>query len=176
MIAVGMALWGLVTWLLVEVFVFLPLALAGLPVAWLAGRYAERVTYPSRVWDGLWVTGYKNATLNAWVGNYEDGIIQPGYAPLAWFIRNPVSNLRFVPVVSTLPSMKTSFVGSTTKVPVDGASGWFLAWANGYVGFRWQCATWGVWLGWKVIPNDAFGPVSDYRKSGIGTACQLLIF
>ena len=176
MTALLMALWGLVTWLAVEVCIFMPLYLVGLPVAYAAQLWAPKVLAPSRLYPDRTITGYQWAWLDAWIGNWEDGIAPEGYTALAWFMRNPVCNLRFAPVISTLPSLHTLYVGNVATIPPDGSPGWFLAWAGGYVGFRWQCSSWGVWLGWKINPADASGPCTDYRRFGIGTACQLLRF
>ena len=174
-----MALWGLLTWLLVEVvvfLVFLPLYVVGLPLAWAAGRWAKTVPATSICDSGRLITAYTNPLLDWWVGNYEDGVQPPGYTAFAWFVRNPVCNLRFAPVISTLPSLDTRWVGNVNEIPPDGTPGWFLAWAHGYVGFRWQCASWGVWAGWKLNPADASGPCTDYRRFGLGTAAQILRF
>ena len=171
-----MALWGLLSWLFVEVCVFLPLYLGGLVVVPLASRFAKRIQGVSVVTKGS-IVAWANPVLNAIYGNDEDGILVPRYTPWTWWVRNPVTNMRFWPVISTMPSQNTKWVGNVKAIPPDGGPGWFLTWAGGYVGFRWQCASWGIWLGWKVNPRDArFVPEDDYRRWGIGTACQLLRF
>ncbi|HUW11530.1 MAG TPA: hypothetical protein VM537_17495 [Anaerolineae bacterium] len=170
------ALWGLVSWLAVEVVIFLPLYIFGLPLAWWAQDGARTVEVPSRLYPERAVLAYANPILNWWIGNYEDGVAPEGYSPFRWFVRNPVCNLRFTPVISTLPSPDVDWVGSVGEIPPDGTPGWFLAHAGPYVGFRWQRTTWGVWIGWKINPRDAAGPCNDYRRFGLGTACQLLRF
>ncbi len=170
------AAWGLVSWLVVEVLIFLPLYIIGLPLAWWAQDGGRVIEVPSRLYPERTVRAYANPVLNWWIGNYEDGIEPEGYTPFRWFVRNPVCNLRFTPIISTLPSTATRWVGSVDAIPPDGAPGWFIAASGPYVGFRWQCRTWGVWLGWKLNPADARGTPNDYRKFGIGTACQIMRF
>lgn len=177
-----MALWGLAAFLVVEICTFVPLYLVGIPAAWLASRYARSVPVPSRIYPDRLITAYANPIMNWWVGNYEDGISVFGYSVVGWYLRNPVTNLRFVPVISTLPSPNTHWVGTLNEVPADGVLGWFLAWSGPYVGFLWQWKTpvfsvTGIWIGWKINPRDAFYiPADDYRRSGLGTAFQIMRF
>lgn len=177
------AVWGIISFLAVEAFVFLPLYLVGLPVAFFAQSSASTEVVDSMVFQGRRIVAYKNRLLNWWVGNYEDGI-DPEFdwwsqknTPFKWFLRNPVCNLRFTPIISTKPSVDTKHVGTSVSLPKDGEPGWFLCWSGWYVGFRYQNTKWGVWLGWKVIPLDATHVASDdYRRSGIGLAAQFMRF
>ncbi len=136
-------------------------------------------TVESRVNVGEQILVFKWAWAQALFGNWEDGLSPSWWTGTRYgfFVRNPVSNMRFWPIVSTLPSTGVKHVGTAAEVPADGTSGWFMAWQGGYVGFRWECASWGIWIGWKVNPRDALPDAPrDYRYSGLGTACQLLHF
>lgn len=178
-----MALWGLLTFLMVEVCIFLPLFILGIPLAWWASRHAATHETPSRLYPQRTILAYDSRLLDAWVGNYEDGC-KPVFdwwpeekTAFAWFLRNPVCNLRFAPIISTRPSPNTQWVGSTDAVPADGVPGWFIAWSGPYVGFLWQNTRWGVWVGWKINPRDArMIPADDYRRGGLGTAMQIMRF
>ena len=175
--ALVMALWGILAFLAVEVCVFLPLYIVGIPMAWCASRWVPMVPGPSRIFPERQILAYRWRWIDWWVGNYEDGAAPEGWTAFRWFLRNPVCNLRFTPIISTVPGPDTRRVGSVDEIPPDGAPGWFLAWRGPYVGFRWQCRTWGVWLGWKVNPRDArFIAPDDYRRWGLGTACQVMRF
>jgi hypothetical protein len=171
-----MALWGLAFFLVVEVSIFLPLYIAGLPVAYFASRWADFKMVPSRFDPTRQILVYTNPFLDGWVGNYEDGLAFGYFTPFKWFLRNPVTNMRFWPIVSTKPSTDTHWVGSVNEVPNDGVPGGFIAWSGPYVGFRWQSLKYGVWIGWKINPRDALVPCGDYRRWGIGTATQVMKF
>lgn len=179
--AVLMALWGLVFFLCVEICIWLPLYLLGIPGSWLASRFARIVVVPSLMDPERPVFAYANPILNWWLGNKEDGIRPTfdwwqGKTAFQWFLRNPVCNLRFTPWVSTRPSPDTQFIGSNQVEP-DGTPCHFLAWSGPFVGYRYQNTRWGMWLGWKVNPRDArFVPPDDYRCWGIGTAAQIMRF
>jgi len=177
-----MTLWGLLTFLLVEVLVFLPLYLLGIPAAWLASRYAKTVIRPSVVYPRNRVAYYVNPILDWWLGNWEDGICPEWWAsldgtPFTWFLRNPVTNLRFARILGTRPDpARIRYVGSS-RMPEEGRAGWFICWQGPYVGMLWQNTQWGVWLGWKVKPEDRLGVHADcYRYYGVGIAAQLMRF
>ena len=172
--------WGLISWLMVEVVVFVPLLLLGLVLLLLLFKWAPIVQAESRIDAGQQIEAFRWRWAQTIWGNWEDGLLpawwaQQGGTRYSWFVRNPVCNMRFWPIVSTLPSKNVNWVGSVSAIPADGVSGWFVCWEGPYVGFRWQCRSWGVWLGWKVIPTDANG-CFDYRRFGLGTACQFMRF
>ena len=175
-----MLVWGSIAFVVVESLVFLPLYILGLPLAWAASRWAQRDTGFSVVTPSRAIITYKNKLLDWWVGNREDGIWpeyarELGLSVFGWFIRNPVTNLRFTPVISTLPRPeKIRYVGSSS-MPEDGVPVWFICWQDPYVGVLWQNESWGIWYGWKVKPEDRNG-VPGYRRCGIGIACQLMRF
>ena len=181
------ALWGLVSWLAVELLVFTPLFLAGgllLPVIL---RVCPIVQVPSTVNAGQMVEALGWRWANILWGNLEDGLSPVRWttqcgtsAPtwrtrLTWYFRNPVSNMRFWPWISTFPKASVMWIGTLDHIPDDGIPGWFLAWQGPYTGFRWQCCTWGLWIGWKLNPADRNG-CTDYRRFGLGTAAQLMRF
>ena len=179
--------WGLVSWLVVELLVFAPVALAGLLLLPALLLWAPIAQAESRVNAGVQVEAFAWAWANTLWGNMEDGLspawwtTQCGAAAptwrtrMTWFLRNPVCNMRFWPVVSTLPELaQVRWIG-TDLIPPDGTPGCFLCWQGGFVGFRWQCRSWGVWAGWKVSPADRAG-CEDYRRFGIGTAGQVMRF
>jgi hypothetical protein len=191
----------LLSWAAVEILVFLPLFLAGFLVFPIAEEWADIVIVKSRVWD-RYIVSFKRRWVNAWLGNDEDGLAgvvngEP-IDPYLWFIRNPVSNMRFWPWISIRPRAVVKDVDGTpiswvlpSPLSVLGnvseiveTPGWFVCRCGWYVGARW---IWkkpiltikGLWLGWKLNPRDARPgapgiPANDYRKAGIGLACQIL--
>jgi len=161
--------WMLVSVLAVEILVFLPLYLLGLVVVPCAARRALKTERPSRVNDSL-VLSYRSPALDALWGNWEDGLAPAGFTIWSWFQRNPCCNLRFCPVISTRPSAATRFIGSREIAP--GCR--FIAWAGPYVGCRWEGRKYGVWLGYKINPRDAWQTATDYRVHGLGIAVQIL--
>ena len=173
--------WGLASWLAVELLIFLPLFALGLILMPALLRFAPVVQVESRVNPGQQIEAFRWTWAQTLFGNWEDGLLplwwsQQGGTRYGWFVRNPICNLRFWPIVSTLPSPSVRWIGNVAAVPPDGTPGWFLAWQGLYVGFRWQCASWGVWLGWKLNPRDATVIPTDYRVHGLGTACQFMRF
>ena len=173
--------WGLASWLAVEMGIFLPVFLVGLVLFWPLLWLCPIVQKESTINVGQPVSAFKWGWANELWGNHEDGLnpdwwAAKGGTPWTWYLRNPVCNMRFWPIVSTFPSASVRWIGNVAAVPPDGTPGWFLAWQGGYVGFRWQCVSCGVWLGWKLNPKDAAVTPSDYRIHGLGTACQLMRF
>lgn len=166
--------------LFVEVCIFLPLYILGL-VAFPFAFYLAALKYTeSRVNPGQYIIAFKNPILNEWLGNHEDGLLpnwwqkERGGSAYGWFVRNPVSNMRFWPVISTLPSPDTKRIGTLDRVP-DKETGWFIAWHGIYAGWLWQTKKFGVWVGFKVNPIDRRigtldAPPKDYRYHGLGVA------
>ena len=177
---VAMGLWCIVSTLAMEILVFLPLYLLGIPTSWLALQLASVCYKPSRIDPNVYVMAFRSHFLDAWLGNWEDGLCPDWWAvrggkPFTWFLRNPVTNMRFWPAVSTRPHpTKIRWIG-TDHQPKDGEPGFYICWQGLYSGIRWQGAKGGIWFGWKVIPSDRFG-VTDYRAWGIGIACKRLKF
>ena len=111
-------IWLAISFLAVEVFIFLPLYLVGLIVFPFAYHFAALKVKPSFINQGQYVIGFKNRILDEWLGNREDGLL-PGWwqkeagSAYGWFLRNPVSNMRFWPYISTFPNPeKTKWVDS----------------------------------------------------------------
>ncbi len=180
------ALWGIIFFLLVEVIVFLPLYLVGLVAFPLAFHFASRKLVESRINSGEYIVAFQNPILNEWLGNHEDGLTPTWWqkarngTAYGWFLRNPVCNMRFWPIVSTLPEPdKVGWVGSLDFVPSDPIdTGWFFCWQGWYSGFYYQNKSWGCWVGWKTSPRDRRygklgGPAKDYRFWGLGTVLQV---
>ena len=171
---------GLITFALVEILVFLPLFLLGLVVVPLALRLAPTVQVPSRLWP-VTITTFRSKVLDELWGNHEDGILAgwwaaKGGSAWTWFLRNPISNMRFWPVISTRPvPARVRYIGSPT-IPPDGTPCCFLAWQGPFVGFRWQSDTRGLWIGWAVNPSDSQGMPNDWRAFGYSTVLQILRF
>lgn len=168
--------------LFVEICIFLPLYLFGLMAFPVAYHFANLVLVESRVNKDQYIVTFKNRVLNEWLGNHEDGLLPSWWGKerhgtaYGWFVRNPVSNMRFWPYVSTLPSPDTKWIGTLDWVP-DKETGWFIAWHGIYAGWFWQTKNFGMWLGWKVNAIDRrigtmAAPEKDYRYSGLGTACM----
>jgi len=125
--------------------------------------------------------------------NDEDGIANDTYVKfnseflqiLYWScVRNPVNNLRFVPILSVeinpLKVMYFGTFGSSAGVvdmyDKDDISFWYYCWHGLYSNlrinfklFKWRFR---FWIGWKVYPQDIKG-VTDYRKDSAGFAIQL---
>lgn len=105
-------------------------------------------------------------------------------------IRNPVNNLRFVPVLSVkIEPSKVKFIGSLgssddnlseeviRKYDDDKVDFWSFTWQGLYSNFRWQGPVRGVrkrfWIGHKLYPEDIYGvPEWDHRKARAGFATQ----
>lgn len=170
-------------YLFVEIFIFLPPYLVGLVVFPVAYHFAALKIEPSFINKGQYILTFRNRVLNEWPGNREDGLL-PGWwqkersgSAYGWFLRNPVSNMRFWPYISTLPSPDTKWIGTLDRVP-DKETGWFIAWHGIYAGWLWQTKTFECWFGWKVNPIDRRigamdAPPKDYRYYGLGTACMI---
>lgn len=195
-------------WALFGVIVFLPLCLLSwimVPVAAICGAYKAvkdedgagnpRVEYHF-TWPFMFV-----------FDNFEDGIANDTYVfypdmfrkIVYWScIRNPINNLRIVPVLSCkINPNRVYFIGSffnllpgdpmlatmahsiegeelirkyDTKIPH-----WFFAWHGLYSNFYWQFNAfgklWRFWIGHKIQPADIYG-VSTYRQPGAGFATQ----
>lgn len=173
---------GIVFFLLVEVFIFLPLYILGL------------VLLPYCLWFGNWTIDERglyhlqNRVLDELFGNFEDGLnplwwakANPGkngpYSAYLWFIRNPVTNMRHWPAISTLPKKTVMWVGNVDEVPDDKTPGWFIAWQGPYAGFFYQTERYRLWLGFKTNPRDAReNAPHDYRYDGLGLASQFMRF
>jgi hypothetical protein len=174
--------WMLLSSLAAELLVFMPVYLLGLLVFWPLLWLCPRVQLESHVNAGEMVTAFKWTWVDELWGNFEDGLLpawwaQKGGSMWTWYLRNPVCNMRFWPIVSTLPARSVRYVGTVANVPSDGVPGWFIAWQGGYAGVLWQCKRWGIWWGWKVNPRDAqVDAPHDYRYSGLGLAAQLMRF
>jgi hypothetical protein len=177
-------------YLLIELFVWLPLFLLGLPIvvalsianAWNFGlsknpQHSTILEWPSWAW--IW-------------GNDDDGIIPIGepinaISAIKWYIRNPVENLRYT-AFGLRPRPKLIKTAGNCRVDPD------ADYANVKVrAWRW-CMTWqgikgGIWiqgpifgmrlnirLGWKLIPADAvsISPL-DGRLNGCGIASQVTL-
>lgn len=172
--------WGILSFLVVELLVFLPLYILGIPLVWWAQRYARKRVVPSILYPERSILAYSNPILDWWIGNREDGL-DPDFewwdskhTAMDWYLRNPVCNLRFIPIISTTPDpTRVHHIGTLDEVPPQNRQGWFLCWQGGYVGFFYQNRSWGTWLGWKTSPRDA-GPCAprDYRYHGLGTVAQ----
>jgi hypothetical protein len=173
--------WMLISWLAVEVFVFLPLFIVGAITFPVFYHYAPLHLVESRINEGQFVLAFQWAWLDEWLGNHEDGLLPNWWSkeqngtPYGWFIRNPVSNMRFWPYISTLPDpTKVQWIGSLDHIPSDNTKGWFLCWQGPYTGFYWQGASLGVWLGWATSPRDSRPDAPrDYRWFGLGTKAQI---
>jgi len=175
--------WMLVTWLSLELLVWLPLYLLGIPALWMGQCLSPILLMPSIMPSDPMRLGFTWKWLDWWVGNFEDGLLPDWWKDLegtymTWFLRNPVTNLRFVPIISTKPDAdKIRWCGTLDYVPHDDTSrGWFVCWQGPYVGFLYQGSKWGCWFGWKVSPDLRIvdnSPDRSYRYWGIGTAAHI---
>lgn len=183
---VALALWGLLSWAAVQVLVFLPIFLAGLLLLPGLFRWAPIVQVESRLNAGQLVEAFAWGWAQELWGNWEDGLSPRWWCDvcheatptwktrMTWFLRNPVSNMRYWPIISTRPDpARVRFIGTPT-IPPDGMPCLFLAWQGGFVGFRWQGASWGIWMGWAVNPSDRLGMPKDWRSYGYSVVLQIL--
>lgn len=177
--------WMIVSFVFEEVFIFLPLYLLGLVAFPFAYHFGMLTIKPSFINKGQDIIAFQNRVLDEWLGNREDGLLPSWWVKersgtaYGWFVRNPVSNMRFWPIVSTLPRPeKTGWVGSLDYVPNSpNETGWFFCWEGWYAGFLYQGKRFGCWVGWKTNPMDRRigklnGPQIDYRSYGLGTTLQ----
>ena len=187
---------SIVLWLAVELLVFLPLYLLGalvVPVlaamhAWTlrpSKKYRDRLVY---AWQGGWLT---------WIwGNEEDGVQGAEWYRIAhakwshsrlarnWFFRNPVNNLRYLPLVTVpLDARKIKYRGNcqhTQDIHKDGWS-WFVCWQGVYANVfaaRWvRGKLFYFRAGWKTEPKDTAGiPADDYRAGRGGIVFHLSLY
>jgi len=174
-------IWLGISFLAVEVFIFLPLYLVGLlafPIAYHFASLTVKESYINTCQD---VLGFKNRVLDEWLGNREDGLLPAWWqkerngTAYGWFLRNPVCNMRFWPYISTFPnSERMKWIGTIDHIGNANETGWFLCWQGLYTGFWYQGKYFGCWVGWKCSPRDRFPDAPrDYRYCGLGIACQL---
>ena len=175
--------WLLLSWLTVELLVFLPLLILGLPASALALRYADVELRHSILPSKAPVLAYTNTILDVWLGNREDGVIaawwrrdHPTWSDwrlgFTWFVRNPVTNLRYIPIIGLVPSPShIRYMGADTE-PEWSRPGWCLTWQGPHSGFVWQTSKFKLWIGWKLLPQDRVR-ITGYRKYGVGPVAQL---
>ena len=177
--------WLLVTWLLFEVCIFLPLLLLSFPTLALALCFAPTESVTGKMDSHLQITQFKNRFLDAWLGNYEDGICPPWWAERqvgksiwwqrwTWFVRNPLCNLRYAPILGA-PAVASRVRWVGMEEAVEGVPGYFVAWIGGHVGTICLTDHWKLWIGWKIKPEHRFGHF-EYLSHGIGVTAQLRRF
>lgn len=199
MIIVRILLWPIFIFL-----VFIPLLIIGwvmVPLAAICRAYEKTDDNLDKPADGP-IYQFTWPIMFVW-GNYEDGIANRNYKQfdsmfmqiVYWScIRNPVNNLRVMPILSCkIEPKRVEFIGSfghlhgnsmsknltetiksyDTKIPQ-----WFFAWHGLYSNFYWQFNLFGklrrIWVGWKIYPTDIYG-VTKYRESGAGFAQQFKV-
>ena len=171
-----MVMWILriAAWILREA-VFLPIYLLGIPVVGMLQlldcyTLGKDRQYHFPRWAWLW----DNAT---------DGICPSGYSPLRWYLRNPVTNLRFLPGFGFTMAGRTftSIANCSTTPDIDPvAKGWTyaLTYSGIYAGLWLRRSLYGktltIRLGWKLVPADVrhVSPI-DGRYAGVPFAAQL---
>lgn len=151
---------------------------------WFWVKFAPKSIDRSIVDYNTFISTFKWKWLNTILGNNEDGLLpdwwkNKGGTEVSWFFRNPICNMRFWKIVSTLPQSDTYYIGDTLLFPKDKTAGWFFTWQGScfYPGFLYQTEKWGIWIGWKTLPSDSLNVLEKpYRKYGIGLACQYFRF
>lgn len=202
---------AITSWVIFYFGVLIPMIVFGwvlIPIMALLGRYEFRASkyfyinngeVPKKIlaWHDKWMWPW---------GNEEDGIAagrQYQDAGATWkqiiywsALRNPVNNLRFVPLLSVkIDPEKIGYVGrvkgfDAVESPRDNerryildyfdkpCPQWFLCWQGAYSNFYWQFTVnrklYRFWIGWKIFPTDIYG-VTTYRKPGAGFAAQLKV-
>jgi hypothetical protein len=173
-------------WLLV-LAIHLLFILIGLPlIAWQSGYPTvdenKRLQFRAR-----WMWLY---------GNREDGIDGRGGGDpeQAWWmertkgvtlrerifewsaLRNPVNNLRYIPVIC--PKFRPKWIRAvgTGDEPPDGQFGWAFVWQGPYSGLYIKTPRIWFWIGWKFKPSDMKGiPETDTRLPRCDFAAQFHI-
>lgn len=179
-----------VLWL-IRLAVFVPLAIIGIPIVWFLAR--RHMCWPSKS------ARFDRFTLQFaplfWVwSNEEDGVdgLRGGDPAQQWWaektaglspearifrwaaLRNPVDNLRWVPLLNPkIDPNRVRFVGMDHE-PSKGEGGWFLCWQGVYASIRYETRHYRFWLGWKLKPEDRFGlDPADPRSRRCDFAIQL---
>jgi len=190
--AIRIACISLPTWAL-RLVIFIPLAVIGLPLVyalahagWCEARHSPRFNRMVLQWRTPWLFWLWN--------NSEDGVDglrggdpaqdrwakeTAGYSTQKriwiWAARrNPVDNLRFVPILNPkINPKRVRFIGLDHE-PAKGDGGYYYAWMGAYSCFRYETRRWRFWLGWKLKPEDIRGLLpGDPRAIRCDFACQL---
>lgn len=172
------------------------LEIVGVPlVAYAAWRGRVRMA-PSRdplvageipVWAARWLFPF---------GNDDDGIDYPAFVNgrpsgsrpgsrwwrLKWYLRNPVENLRYLPILGFRPDVARIRARGNCNVtpdydgPLTGLR-WSYVWQGAYAGLWLRMpARWAFRIGWKLIPADVRGISQfDGRAPGMPFAFQISI-
>lgn len=186
-VPVSIILWAL------RLVVFLIPAIIGIPLiyglahaGWYAPRASSKFNRTVLQWRTPWLFWLFN--------NVEDGIdgLRGGDPAQQWWadrtqgwsdakrirtwaaFRNPVDNLRFVPLLNPrIKPEKVRFVGMDHE-PAKGEGGWYFAWQEIYSCIRYETKHSRFWLGWKLKPQDLMGLAhDDPRAIRCDFACQL---
>lgn len=172
----------------------LVLYLAGLvlvPLALLCKAYLEQYTIFQK-----WVTLFTWSIMRPY-NNLEDGLCPPEYElkypnvwprvrMLMWYLRNPVSGLRWTSYLSLLiKPANIKYVGSYGQAPADRhryelkLPCWLYIWQGPYSGLWTQFympfsggSLWRFWIGWKIYASDIDATQFGYRAYGAGFAMQ----
>lgn len=168
--------WSIPTWVLAIAVRAVPWLL-GLYVIWLEACWTVRrrsKLYPDRI-----VTRFQSPLMWLW-DNEEDGCdgLRGGNPAQTWWMaqtlgwavekriwrwsawRNPVNNMRYVPIISPrIPPRGSSLIGcvGTGAEPPDGQAGWAFCWFGPYTGLYVKRASFWLWIGWKIRPSDRLG-------------------
>lgn len=115
----------------------------------------------------------------------ENGSLDHRLIALKWYFRNPVSGLRWAPILSCkLEQSKVQFIGSSGLQGVVQPfiyefkqPNWWYAWCGPYsciwIQFRVGAQLWRLWLGHKIYPADSQTSEYGYRQYGSAFAAQL---
>lgn len=159
--------------------------LAGIPICYALSKRAMWV-YRESKYFGNYIHAWRPRWAWLW-GNEEDGVTGPDWwaeqnadkpierRAFIWSaLRNPVNNLRFVPVIHpVIDPSRIRFIGNDDDPPYGTGEKrlqWAFTWQGIFSGFalRWQATAkrhFSVRVGWKLLPRDRFGlEDSDYRK------------
>jgi hypothetical protein len=169
--------WMVLTFILVQALVWLPIFLLGVLVVPALQRWGSTVQRPSLMPWKPPVDHWANRWADALFGNPEDGVKgdlpwqEGGGTVYGWFLRNSVCNMRYWPLISAKANLNTRFVG-VGNVNDPGAR--FVAWTGFFVGAQFPFLGREVWIGWAVNPRDATAlyPESDWRCYGYSTVAQ----
>lgn len=172
------------TWLLVAA-IHLFFVLLGLPlIAWQSGRLTvdeQRKLHFKARWMWLYdnredgVDGRRGGdpAQDWWMQRTKDRTLRERV--FLWSaLRNPVNNLRYVPIIC--PKFHPDQIGfyGTGDEPPDGQSGWAYTWQGIYSGLYIKRPHLWFWIGWKLRPSDRNGiSPTDTRLPRCDFATQL---
>lgn len=202
-------IWHWPIWILFTLFIYTPLIIIGwivVPIATLCKAYYIEIKSLDKKSSAQMKRTYHFKWPWMWLwDNFEDGIcaglqykdMGSNFKQIIYWscFRNPVNNLRIMPVVSCkLEPLKIGFRGSFISSDFDAFNEvryayklaqvekydttipqWFFAWQGLHGNWYWQFMFRGklkrFWIGWKIYPTTIY-KIPEYQKRGAGFGLQ----